>query len=91
MEDDDQPETRKSRAPIQVPVPPIPDLAGKRGGNPRFPIRPGPGIAVPGPAAGIAGAGSRGRHRGAGRGINFLVCSRFCHKVEVLCKDSTRL
>ena len=38
MEDDDQ--TRKS----PIPVPPIPDLAGKRGGNPRFPTRPESGI-----------------------------------------------
>ena len=42
MEDDDHWQTRKSESPI--PVPPIPDLAGNRGGNPRFPIRPKSGI-----------------------------------------------
>ena len=36
-------QTRKS----PIPVPPIPDLAGKRAGNPRFPIRPGPGNGAP--------------------------------------------
>ncbi len=36
-------QTRKS----PIPVPPIPDLAGNRGGNPRFPIRPGTGVGVP--------------------------------------------
>ena len=36
-------QTRKS----PIPVPPIPDWAGNRGGNPRFPIRPGTGIGVP--------------------------------------------
>ena len=72
MEDDDQPETvRKS----PIPVPPIPDLAaGETGrespipdsagiGNreiPRFPIRPGPGIAVPGPGIGVPRAARRG-------------------------------
>jgi hypothetical protein len=73
MEDDDQPETQKSRAAIQVPVAPIPDFkvgpeTGRESpipdsagiGNremPRFPIRPGPGIAVPGP--GPPGGGNR--------------------------------
>ena len=33
-------QTRKS----PIPVPPIPDLAGERGGNPRFPTRPESGI-----------------------------------------------
>jgi hypothetical protein len=35
-------ETRARKSP--VPVPPIPDLAGNRGGNPRFPIRPESGL-----------------------------------------------
>ena len=53
MEDDDQ--TRKS----PIPVPPIPDLAGKRGGNPasRFgrdrEARSRPGTGNRGPAGGM--------------------------------------
>ncbi len=70
MEDDDQ--TRKP----PIPAPPIPDLAERRGrespisdsesagiGNreiPRFPIRPGPGIAVPVPGIGVPRAARRG-------------------------------
>ena len=37
----------ESESPTRIPVPPIPDLAGNRGGNPRFPIRPESGIGVP--------------------------------------------
>ncbi len=48
------PETRKS----PIPVPPIPDFAGKQGGNPRFPIRPGPGMGEP-PFPDSAGNGKR--------------------------------
>ena len=40
MEDDDHWQTRKS----PIPVPPIPDWAGKRGGSPRFPTPPESGI-----------------------------------------------
>ena len=71
MEDDDQ--TRKS----PIPVPPIPDLAGKRGGNPRFPTRPESGIGKS-PVSRFGRdresrsrdreSGSRGRHAG-----DFLV------------------
>ena len=39
MEDDDQ-----TRREAPIPVPQIPDLAGKRGGNPRFPTPPESGI-----------------------------------------------
>jgi len=45
--------------PNSCPVPPIPDLAGKRGGNPRFPIQPGPGTGEP-PFPDSAGTGKRG-------------------------------
>jgi hypothetical protein len=40
MEDASDDQTRKS----PIPVPPIPDLAGKRRGNPRFPTGPESGI-----------------------------------------------
>jgi hypothetical protein len=69
MEDDDQ--TRKSPTPVPT-IPrrfgretgresPIPDSAGNRE-VPRFPIRPGPGIAVPGPGIAVPppGAARRG-------------------------------
>jgi hypothetical protein len=72
MEDDDQ--TRKS----PIPVPPVPDLAGNRGGNPRFPTRPASGIGKS-PVSRFGRdresrsrdreLGSRGRHAG-----DFLVC-----------------
>ena len=75
MEDDDQ--TRKS--PIPSPVPPIqvPDLAGQRGGKPRFPTPPESGIGKS-PVSRFGRdresrsrdreSGSRGRHAG-----DFLV------------------
>ena len=48
-------QTRKS----PIPVPPIPDLAGKRGGNPRFPTRPELGNRES-PFPDSAGNGNRG-------------------------------
>jgi hypothetical protein len=52
-------QTRKS----PIPVPPIPDLAGKRAGSPRFPTRPESGIGkspVSRLAANLSPAGNRG-------------------------------
>jgi hypothetical protein len=49
--------TQTPKSPI--PVPPIPDLAGRRVGNHRFPIRPESGIGVP-PGAAAAGRGFGG-------------------------------
>jgi hypothetical protein len=44
-----------------IPVPPIPDLAGNWGGNPRFPIRPKSGNGEsPFPRADSAGTGKQG-------------------------------
>ena len=48
-------QTRKS----PIPVPPIPDFAGKRGGNPRFPARPESGKRES-PIPDSAGNGNRG-------------------------------
>ncbi len=41
-----------------IPVSPIPDLAGNRGGSPRFPIRPKSGIGESGPIPDSAGTRS---------------------------------
>jgi hypothetical protein len=59
----------RQRPKSPIPVPPIPDLAGNRGGNPRFPIRPKSGIRES-PIPDSAGTGSRGPD-GGGPGISW--------------------
>ena len=62
------------------PVPPIPHLAGNRGGNPRFPIRPGPGNREP-PFPDSAGNGNRGPDwpQIGKSGIPLSVCEYIMH------------